>query len=422
MKLINPALSAASTSSRSNVGTKTSDPMNPAAMTYFENVDKSDFQRYQKAKERETSSSISRSSLGGPSSRSNNEERITPSISRSQENAVPTRGNSKISESETKRNVGLAQWGPGMRSILEHSCILAERHSLPEHQARQAPPMARSSAFTPETWEAKKKSLEESMQRAQKMMQKLQARTQKTEFPAELESTPITKLPHKGKLNKAVAPSTYPPQELEQKPLPAKQPAQVLPEKSTGPENDPYFNPRAEFHLQEWLNESDKGDLVTATEHLAVVENMIVEKWGSIKAAPKRYISTFLTCKIMNLIRYNQDQEALQLVKYIEPVYQDQTKREYSGSHLVAEIVLYMRLKEWDKAKMKCARFLQPEFLEDLGPKAHPADQSLGFWLMSKILKDSGKPVEAKFYKAQVKPGLSAHSWYKWADQCLRQR
>ncbi|TGJ62670.1 hypothetical protein EYR41_011859 [Orbilia oligospora] len=454
-----PSISTSS-STQSNVKTSTSDPTKPVLKGYFENVDKTDLQRYKEANRLEIAASIASGRPGGLSSRSNNEEKRTPSASRSQETTTLGVANSKALESAAKwssnsiasgKNPAQHKQSSGSRSVPEHSLLghslqnkalvqQPERSSrpIPEHSVSGHPQWVQESQaqqtrhefpfipVAPEMWEAQRKSIEERINRLRKTMERGGAPV------AELEATPVIQSSSKDKIKRTsarIVDAKSHPQELERKSIPAKQPTQTQAKKKTGFEKDLFFNERADFHLQEWLNESDKGDLATATEHLAVVENMIVEKWGSIKAAPKEYISQFLTCKIMNLLWYHKDQEALQLAKYIEPVHLEKAVwgQRISSSHLVAEILLYMRLKDWNMANRKCTLFLQPGLLEPPGlknpldPKIDAADQNLRFWLMAKILKGSGKPVDAKFYKAQVKPGLSGHSWYKWADRCLRQ-
>ncbi|KAF3099712.1 hypothetical protein TWF706_006358 [Orbilia oligospora] len=379
-----------SSSTQSNVKTSASDPTKPVLKGYFENVEKTDLQRYKEADRLEIAASIASGRPGGLSSRSNNEEKRTPSASRSQETTTLGVANSKALESAAKwssnsiasghslQNKALVQQPErSSRPIPEHS-VSGHPQWVQESQVQQTRHELPFIPVAPETWEAQRKSIEERMKRLRKTMERGGTPV------AELEATPVIQSSSKDKIKRTsarIVDAKSHPQELERKSTPAKQPTQTQAKKKTGFEKDLFFNERADFHLQEWLNESDKGDLATATEHLAVVENMIVEKWGSIKAAPKEYISQFLTCKIMDLLWYHKDQEALQLAKYIEP----------------------------------------PGLKNPLDPKIDAADQNLGFWLMAKILKGSGKPVDAKFYKAQVKPGLSGHSWYKWADRCLRQ-
>ncbi|KAK6498168.1 hypothetical protein TWF506_004407 [Arthrobotrys conoides] len=412
-----PSTSSNSTRSTNSIGLAKSTPIG-----YTESVDKADFQRYKEARWPEVAAGISRGELSRPPSKFHNEERRIPSISRSQESTTLEAGSSSALESAAK-----SYSNPSRETSVqyEHS-ILRRSMRAQESQVLQTRYELPAGLLTPDTRETQRNLVDERMKSFRKTLATLAQR--RGDSFAELEGTPIGQLPPQGGADRPLVrtlktPQPPPgPQKLDQKSISTKQPPQVLPKESIGSGKDPYFFARAEFHLQQWLNESDKGDLPAATEHLTVVENMIIEKWGSIKAAPKGHIRSFLTCKIMNLIRYNQDQEALELAKYIESVHQDKARGKVSGTHFIALIVLYMRLKDWDTAKMKCTQFLQLEYLESLDPKIHFADQSLGFWLMAKILKGSGKSVEAKFYKAQVKPGLSSHSWYKWAEQCLRQR
>ncbi|KAK6347498.1 hypothetical protein TWF718_005339 [Orbilia javanica] len=431
---VNPALPATPSLQLNKINTRPLDMMKTFCGTgYSENVDKADFERYKNAKGLETSSSVAWRGVGGLSSQFNNEEKKIPSASRTQENqALKTRSSTAL-ELAARLPPGPVQSGQGSKPAPEYS-FLTERYSQsrPENQTRPTPSESQFIGLS-QDFSAQLKAFQESRERLRMLMQETQRtlstseQTRQSAPPvAELEGTPVTKYKAKRETAFAIASTGTPsllPQELEQKSVPTKQLPQVFSQKSTARQQDPYFNQRSEYHLQEWMKEIDKGDIVTAAEHLKVIENMIIEKWGSINSAPKHRIATFTTYKIISLLRYKKDQEALQLAKHIESLYSGEVKGRSFARHLAAEIVLYIRLKDWDTAKMKCARFLQPETLEGISKDPRASDKIFGFWLMSKVLKGSGKYVEAKFYKSQVNvSSLESYGWYKWADPCLRSK
>ncbi|KAK6519050.1 hypothetical protein TWF281_003739 [Arthrobotrys megalospora] len=409
-----------------------------ASRYYFENVDKADLQRHgQRAQtiNHETSSSQS----PGWSSRLFNEERRIP---RSQETGVLERRSAHEREAKDHRS----SIKSGQRPSYEHSASVpptqltasgpehsaSQRYSPMEHQARQSPQPPprppRPSTVPPERTAHELPAYQQTPPRTSQLSQESLDIIGKLKtvqgITAALEATRLINPSREqtGKTQPFPDPRPpKPPKVAERKSDPVTRPPQSANPKPVPVKDDPFFTQRAEFHLQEWLDETDKGDWAAAADNLAVVENMIVERWGSIQNAPKEYISGFMTPKIMSLILYDQDQEALELVKLMEPVKNQRREDDgNAGGFFVAEIVLHIRLGNWDTARAKCSDFLHPGFIKNTDPRVDMADQSLGFWLMAEVLKATGKSVEAKFYQSQIKAGLSIHSWYRWAVLCLR--
>ncbi|KAK6495129.1 hypothetical protein TWF481_003157 [Arthrobotrys musiformis] len=468
-----PALSSIS-QNRPNTTTNPTSTA-PAGNNYFENVDKTDSDRYTKfvntLESRRTEASQvptwpgsgglyplknEERSASGLSSRSNNEEKRT-SIGASrplQENSVATgpwiTRNKSPPETQALPARPVVKGPvipPGYTSTTDNRALLhTKRQSEPENKALGAtapwPPPTREKQIqelNAALEELRLKDLEESFQQSLDQFEKVVQG-----FAKQPGSSPPPPIPPKTKnhptndtntVTAAVQTSPLSPQnpppftplpgqlheQRRGRPPPAAAPAKT--KSSSPPKKDPYFNRRAEFHLQGWLNESDNGDWATATEHLDVVETMIIEKWGSIKAAPPKTINGFITSKIMQLIRDNKDAEALELVKFLEQDRKKRNEKQLSGSFLLAQAVLYLRYKEYEGAKATCMKFLSPEVLQLLKQDPNDsADVSLGSWLMTEILKRNGKLVEAKFWQAQIKPGLEIHSWYRWAEYCIRGR